>query len=144
MGRQAFLIALGIAGLAAGGAFYYYHAESSSPPGQIAQAAVPVSEKVVAVEAEAVTIDTVLENIRAVGTLGPDEAVVIAPEIAGRIDSIHFGEGDEVKAGDVLVELDATTLRDELDKARPDMRSEERRVGQECVSTCRSRWAPET
>src|SRR3546814_13532876 len=77
---------------------------------------VPVSEKVVAVEAEAVTIDTVLENIRAVGTLGPDEAVVIAPEIAGRIDSIHFGEGDEVKAGDVLVELDATTLRAELDK----------------------------
>src|SRR3546814_2200716 len=82
---------------------------------------VPVSEKVVAVEAEAVTIDTVLENIRAVGTLGPDEAVVIAPEIAGRIDSIHFGEGDEVKAGDVLVELDTTTLRAELDKARSDM-----------------------
>src|SRR3546814_19668874 len=113
MGRQAFLIALGIAGLAAGGAFYYYHAESSSPPGQIAQAAVPVSEKVVAVEAEAVTIDTVLENIRAVGPLGPDEAVVIAPELAGRIDSIHFGEADEVKAG----------------------RAEQRRVGEERGST---------
>src|SRR3546814_8063227 len=25
---------------------------------------------------------------------------------------------------------------------RPDMRSEERRVGKECVSTCRSRWTP--
>src|SRR3546814_19916140 len=24
----------------------------------------------------------------------------------------------------------------------PDKRSEERRVGKECVSTCRSRWAP--
>src|SRR3546814_2610903 len=24
----------------------------------------------------------------------------------------------------------------------PEMRSEERRVGKECVSTCRSRWAP--
>src|SRR3546814_8593841 len=24
----------------------------------------------------------------------------------------------------------------------PDMRSEERRVGKECVSTCRSRWSP--
>src|SRR3546814_11218365 len=24
----------------------------------------------------------------------------------------------------------------------PDARSEERRVGQECVSTCRSRWSP--
>src|SRR3546814_18693449 len=26
---------------------------------------------------------------------------------------------------------------------RPIMRSEERRVGEECVSTCRSRWSPE-
>src|SRR3546814_12600617 len=26
--------------------------------------------------------------------------------------------------------------------AAPDLRSEERRVGKECVSTCRSRWAP--
>src|SRR3546814_19859704 len=26
--------------------------------------------------------------------------------------------------------------------AIPGMRSEERRVGQECVSTCRSRWSP--
>src|SRR3546814_5528579 len=56
-----------------------------------------------------------------VGTLGPDEAVVIAPEIAGRIDRINFAEGDEVDAGDVLVELDATILRAELVKARSDL-----------------------
>src|SRR3546814_14059751 len=29
-----------------------------------------------------------------------------------------------------------------LDKALTDWRSEERRVGKECVSTCRSRWSP--
>src|SRR3546814_12046522 len=29
------------------------------------------------------------------------------------------------------------------DPARPDLRSEERRVGKECVSTCRSRWSPD-
>src|SRR3546814_1290843 len=28
------------------------------------------------------------------------------------------------------------------DLRRPDARSEERRVGKECVSTCRSRWSP--
>src|SRR3546814_14511877 len=27
-------------------------------------------------------------------------------------------------------------------KEKPGLRSEERRVGKECVSTCRSRWAP--
>src|SRR3546814_4462860 len=26
--------------------------------------------------------------------------------------------------------------------SRPELRSEERRVGKECVSTCRSRWSP--
>src|SRR3546814_4193820 len=29
-----------------------------------------------------------------------------------------------------------------LPRAEPDQRSEERRVGKECVSTCRSRWSP--
>src|SRR3546814_15710294 len=29
-------------------------------------------------------------------------------------------------------------------RMRPVMRSEERRVGKECVSTCRSRWSPYT
>src|SRR3546814_15606049 len=29
-----------------------------------------------------------------------------------------------------------------IDLGQPDARSEERRVGKECVSTCRSRWSP--
>jgi len=123
MGRGTFLIVLGSAALAAGAAFYHYQdqAQSSAPAGQIAQAAVPGAEKVVAVEAVPVVVDTVLQDIRAVGTLGPDEAVVISPEIAGRIDHIRFAEGDEVAAGAVLIELDATTLRAELVKARSDL-----------------------
>jgi membrane fusion protein (multidrug efflux system) len=123
MGRGTFLIVLGSAALAAGAAFYHYQeqAQSNAPAGQIAQAAVPGAEKVVAVEAVPVVVDTVLEDIRAVGTLGPDEAVVISPEIAGRIDHIRFAEGDEVAAGAVLIELDATTLRAELVKARSDL-----------------------
>src|SRR3546814_9882496 len=37
--------------------------------------------------------------------------------------------------------LDAT-LRGRLPVSRGPSRSEERRVGKECVSTCRSRWSP--
>src|SRR3546814_18809623 len=36
----------------------------------------------------------------------------------------------------------ATRLRIELEPVEPYVRSEERRVGKECVSTCRSRWSP--
>ncbi|MEX2454491.1 MAG: efflux RND transporter periplasmic adaptor subunit, partial [Rhodospirillaceae bacterium] len=44
-----------------------------------------------------------------------------SPEIAGRIHHIRFAEGEEVAAGDVLVELDATILRAELAKTRSDL-----------------------
>src|SRR3546814_10897907 len=121
MGLRTLWIAAGVLALAGGAAVYHYQSDKGTPAGQIAQAATPAAEKVVAVEAERVTVDTVLDDIRAVGTLGPDEAVVIAPEIAGRIDRINFAEGDEVDAGDVLVELDATILRAELVKARSDL-----------------------
>jgi membrane fusion protein (multidrug efflux system) len=47
--------------------------------------------------------------------------VTISPEIAGRILRIRFAEGEEVAAGDVLVELDATILRAELAKTRSDL-----------------------
>src|SRR3546814_13505159 len=55
------------------------------------------------------------------------EAAVLVGEVQPRM----LGEGRERAAGDApgvkcLVEL----------------RSEERRVGKECVSTCRSRWSP--
>src|SRR3546814_14776332 len=40
-----------------------------------------------------------------------------------------------------LVGMDQVSARYWLDDASS-IRSEERRVGQECVSTCRSRWAP--
>ena len=88
MGRATFWMALGAAALAGGGALYYYQNEQQGTAAPPAQAAVPAAERIVAVEAETVAVDTVLEDIRAVGTLGPDESVVIAPEIAGRIDSI--------------------------------------------------------
>jgi len=121
MGRGTFWIAAALAAAGAGGALYYYQEQESAPAGQIARAADLAGEKVFAVEAEPVTVDTVLEDIRAVGTLEPDEAVIVSPEIAGRIDRIHFSEGEEVAAGAVLVTLDSATLRAELDKARSDL-----------------------
>src|SRR3546814_15615972 len=44
------------------------------------------------------------------------------------------------------IEKTAGTVIELLDCAyteAPDNRSEERRVGKECVSTCRSRWSPD-
>ncbi len=46
------------------------------------------------------------DDLWSVGSLRSDESVQISTEIAGRIAEILFKEGEEVKAGDVLVKLD--------------------------------------
>src|SRR3546814_15077498 len=54
--------------------------------------------------------------------------------------------GDKFEAiftGMMLKSMRAAKLADDLfDSKALDTRSEERRVGNECVSTCRSRWSP--
>lgn len=122
MGRASrFRIALGAAAVLLGSAGYLYLTERDAPAGHIARAATPSAEKTVAVEAERVSVGVVLEDLNTVGTLRANESVAVSPEIAGRIDRIRFDEGEEVAAGDVLVELDATILRAELAKARSDL-----------------------
>src|SRR3546814_14944401 len=52
-----------------------------------------------------------------------------------------------VDAGESRQRVDQTDVRAFRSLARADaavVRSEERRVGKECVSTCRSRWSPYT
>ena len=79
------------------------------------------SPKAVTVEAEPVRVDTVVETIQAVGTLLPNETVTVTSEIAGRIAGLPFREGDRVDVGQVLVELDASILQAEFDKAQSDL-----------------------
>src|SRR3546814_14896561 len=49
----------------------------------------------------------------------------------------HRGKGDFRLAADGRI-----TGRRGRNRVAPFVRSEERRVGKECVSTCRSRWSP--
>src|SRR3546814_16824082 len=56
-------------------------------------------------------------------------------------------EGEHVKKGEPVLRIDpgqAASQLPELDAQieQAQARSEERRVGKECVSTCRSRWSP--
>src|SRR3546814_3209025 len=58
-------------------------------------------------------------------------------------DFAEFGEAlQRVAGGDDLVLLLGGDDRRRLQQAALGQRSEERRVGKECVSTCRSRWSP--
>jgi membrane fusion protein (multidrug efflux system) len=75
----------------------------------------------VPVEAEAVRIGRVAEEILAVGSLRSNESVLLRPEVAGRIAAIAFSEGTRVKAGDTLVQLDDSIPRAELAQAEANL-----------------------
>jgi len=59
------------------------------------------------VEVSAVKLDTVIDQVSAVGSLLPQENVIIRSEIPGRILTIHFTEGQQVTAHQALITLDA-------------------------------------
>jgi membrane fusion protein (multidrug efflux system) len=64
---------------------------------------------------------TVKEELQAVGALRSNESVMLRPEVAGRIASINFRDGQPVKKGQVLVALDATLNEAEVAQARAEL-----------------------
>jgi len=72
----------------------------------------------VAVEATKVAVASLPQSITAVGSLRSDESVTVRPEVAGRISTIAFSEGQRVAKGAMLVRLDATVNDAEVAQAR--------------------------
>src|SRR6478735_5751585 len=52
-----------------------------------------------------------------VGSLRSGEAIMLRPEVAGRVQQIHFTDGQQVAAGAVLVTLDDALVRADLNEA---------------------------
>lgn len=70
---------------------------------------------------------TVVERAESVGTVRARDAVTITAKVTGIVQNIRFTEGQRVREGDLLVDLDAAALRAELDQAvalRDDARSQ--------------------
>lgn len=79
------------------------------------------------VKAAPVRVGSVPVEITAVGSLIANESVVIRPEIAGRVASIHFSEGRTIAAGQRLVTLDPAEYRARLAEHRAEVVLNERR-----------------
>lgn len=75
----------------------------------------------VAVEVAPARQAQVTSDIRAIGSLQSDESVKVASEVAGRIQEIAFREGEQVKQGDVLVQLDAALVKASMDETEARM-----------------------
>jgi membrane fusion protein, multidrug efflux system len=69
------------------------------------------------VKVATVRTETLTDAVTAVGTLLANESVMIRPEIDGRIEAVHFQEGQLVRKGDRLVSLDAAEVKAQLTSA---------------------------
>ncbi|MCC7426534.1 MAG: efflux RND transporter periplasmic adaptor subunit [Alphaproteobacteria bacterium] len=59
---------------------------------------------------------TVVDRLEAIGTARSREAVTLTSRQSGIVSAIHFEEGQRVRAGQVLIELDQTERKAELDQ----------------------------
>jgi len=70
------------------------------------------------VEAIKVTIESIVVEATAIGTLLSNETVILRPEISGRLTKIAFDEGTPVEKGQNLFKLDASIYHAELADAK--------------------------
>ncbi len=123
-------VTFAVAGM--GGA-YWYGTKSVVPAGQVAAGGGPgqASPKGggspgpgagnITVEAVKVATQSLPQTITAVGSLRSDESVTLRPEVAGRISTISFQEGQPVAKGAMLVRLDPAVPQAEAQQARANL-----------------------
>lgn len=72
----------------------------------------------VSVEVARVRSMALQDDAQAVGSLRSRQSVTLRPEVAGRIQEIAFAEGQSVRKGQLLVQLDDVLQRAELSQAQ--------------------------
>lgn len=121
--KKAALLATLVAGLAVGAAAGVYlprwlAAGNAPPPPAAKPASTPAA---IRVEVAKVEERPFTRGISAVGSLRSDEAVMLRPEVAGRIQHIDFREGQAVQRNQVLIRLDDSIQSAELQQARANL-----------------------
>jgi membrane fusion protein, multidrug efflux system len=77
--------------------------------------------RAVGVEIGQVKKQTLRDDAEAVGSLRSSQNVMLRPEVAGRVLSLGFADGARVRAGQVLVQMDDTLQRAEVQQSLAQM-----------------------
>ena len=101
--------AVGIATLGAAAWWYQNQPSKSLAEAPLASAPAPGAQSATgkpSVEVARVEVMKLVDDAPAVGSLRSRQGVILRPEISGRITQLNFRDGDRVKAGQLLVQLD--------------------------------------
>jgi multidrug efflux pump subunit AcrA (membrane-fusion protein) len=91
----------------------------------------PPVRKEIAVTIQPITARPVQRKVRVVGTLVGREELTVTAKVSGQIVRVNFDLGDEVKPGDVLLEIDDTDYRLAVAEAERNLELELARLGLE-------------
>jgi len=103
--------------VAASGAAWWYQNQNRGPSSATptqggaanptpAASAAPGAGRPVTVEVARVEITRLVDDVQAVGSLRSRQGVVLRPEVSGRVTRLNFRDGERVRRGQLLVQLD--------------------------------------
>lgn len=78
-------------------------------------------------------------TVMANGTLQPTRSVTIGSELSGTVSKVFVDVNDRVKKGQVLVELDTTKLRSQLDRTRASLVSAQAKLAESLATVAEAR-----
>jgi membrane fusion protein (multidrug efflux system) len=114
MASKVFYPVVAIVGIATlGAAAWWYQNQPTQSSAEAPQASASASASgprggagKPSVEVARVDVMQLVDDTQAVGSLRSRQGVMLRPEISGRITQLNFRDGDRVKAGQLLVQLD--------------------------------------
>ncbi|ACL71795.1 efflux transporter, RND family, MFP subunit [Thioalkalivibrio sulfidiphilus HL-EbGr7] len=117
-------LVLVLAAIIAVGAVYHFQQQASAPQasaGGGGGAPIPV----VVAEVGLATYVTTLESL---GTARSNESVDLAAKVTGRVEALNFSDGQRVRRGDLLAQLDTAEQRADLQEAEVRLAEQRREV----------------
>jgi multidrug efflux system membrane fusion protein len=87
------------------------------------------SRPALAVRVAPVAVQDVTYEVKALGSLEPQELVQVTAEVEGAVSEVHFHEGDHVSPGTVLARIDPERYRLEAARAEASLKQSQAELG---------------
>ncbi|MEH6532532.1 MAG: efflux RND transporter periplasmic adaptor subunit [Photobacterium frigidiphilum] len=106
-----------LAGLAAG---VWYKEQSRDEGAQVRRGGTP------SVIVSTVVLQNVRREVEALGTVKARESVVLSTKVTEKVEQVHFSDGQQVKAGDLLVTLRSGEQKAKVRAAKANLKEQQR------------------